>query len=110
MESPPSIITPSVGPAAAAIVTVPVVQQEGIYTYISIRGVLSGDDCCVFGLSLEESLALQKRFTFSNMEILHGYLIKSNVFQVMNSLSKLGYKVVCSSGEKEIVWTMQREI
>lgn len=108
MESPPNI---SITPSSAAIVAVPVIQQqEGIYAYISIRGVLSGDDCSVFGLSLEESLALQKRFTYSSMEILHGNLIKSNVFQVMNSLSKLGYKVVCSSGEKEIVWTMQREI
>lgn len=110
MESPPNT-TVSVTPPAAAIVTVPVIQQqEGIYSYISIRGVPSGDDCSVFGLSLEESLALQKRFTFSSIEIMHGNMIKSNVFQVMNSVSKLGYKVVCSSGEKEIVWTMQREI
>lgn len=95
----------------STIVTVPVIQQpDGIYQYISIRGVLSGDDCAVFGLNLEECMALQKRFTFSSIEIMHGQVIKSNVFQVLNSLSKLGYKVVCSSGEKDIVWTMQREI
>lgn len=96
---------------SASIVTVPVIQQqEGIYAYISIRGILSGDDCTVFGINLEEKLALQKRFTFSSIEICHGAVIKSNVFQVMNSLSKLGYKVVCSSGEKDTTWTMQREI
>lgn len=108
MESPPNI---SCTPPSASIVAVPVIQQqEGIYAYISIRGVPSGDDCTVFGVSLEERLALQNRFTFSTLEILHGAMIKSNVFQVMNSLTKLGYKVVCSSGEKEIVWTLQREI
>lgn len=113
MESPPNTTTTSSSctPQTASIVTVPVIQQqEGIYAYISIRGVLSGEDCSVFGLSLEESLALQKRFTFSSMEMMHGHLIKSNVFQVLNSLSKLGYKVICSSGDKDIVWTMQREI
>lgn len=104
MESPPNS-------ASTSIVTVPVVQQQdGIYAYIAIRGILSGDDCCVFGLSLEEQMALQKRFTYSSIEICHGAVIKSNVFQVMNSLSKLGYKVVSSCGEKETVWTMQREI
>lgn len=108
MESPGNI---SCTPPTASIVTVPVIQQqEGTYAYISIRGLLSGDDCTVFGLSLEEKLALANRFTFSSIEICHGAVLKSNVFQVMNSLTKLGYKVVCSSGEKEIVWTLQREI
>lgn len=103
MDTPPN-------PSSTSIVTVPVVQQDGIYAYIAVRGILSDNDCCVFGLSLEEQMALQKRFTYSSIEICHGAVIKSNVMQVMNSLSKLGYKVVSSCGEKETVWTMQREI
>lgn len=78
MESPPNN---SAG-AAIVAVPVPVLQQEGTYIYISIRGVLSADDCTVFGLSMEERLALQKRFTFSSIEVCHGVVIKSNVFQV----------------------------
>lgn len=112
MESPPQVIssTPPT-PAPTNIITMPVLAaQEGIYAYISIRGVLSGDDCTVFGVSLEEKLAIEKRFTTSSLPINHGMTIKSNVFQVLNSMSKLGYKVVCSSGDKEIIWTMQREI
>lgn len=111
MESPPQQIISSTPPTPAAnIITMPVMAQDGIYAYISIRGVLSGDDCTVFGISLEEKLAIEKRFTTSSLPINHGMTIKSNVFQVLNSMSKLGYKVVCSSGDKEIIWTMQREI
>jgi hypothetical protein len=29
---------------------------------------------------------------------------------VVNTLSELGYKVVCSTGEAEVVWTLQREV
>jgi len=29
---------------------------------------------------------------------------------VINTLSELGYKVVCSTGEAEVVWTLQREV
>lgn len=109
MESPPNAV--SVTPQSTNIVAVPVIhQQDCIYAYICIRGILSGDDCAVFGLSNEETAAIQKRFAISSIEICHGVMIKSNVFQVMNSLSKLGYKVVCSSGEKETTWTMQRDI
>jgi hypothetical protein len=30
--------------------------------------------------------------------------------QVINTLSELGYKVVCSTGDAEVVWTLQREV
>lgn len=30
--------------------------------------------------------------------------------QVINTLSELGYKVVCTTGEAEVVWTLQREV
>lgn len=29
---------------------------------------------------------------------------------VINALAELGYKVVCSTGEAEILWTLQREV
>ncbi|KAK7870508.1 hypothetical protein R5R35_002913 [Gryllus longicercus] len=41
---------------------------------------------------------------------MNGVIIKGAAMDVINSLSELGYHVVCSTGEAEIVWTMQREI
>lgn len=36
-------------------------------------------------------------------------LISGTPFSVINALAELGYRVICSTGETEILWTMQRE-
>ena len=38
------------------------------------------------------------------------FFLTANVMKVINSLSMLGYKVVCSNGDdSHIVWTLSRE-
>lgn len=100
MESPPSIVT----------VTVPVTQPEGTYTYVAVKGSLHASDSAVFGLNSDEVKALSKRFSNSTTEIVNGVNIKGPPMSVINALSLLGYKVVGSTGEIEIVWTLQREV
>lgn len=31
-------------------------------------------------------------------------------FSIINALAELGYRVICSTGEAEILWTLQREL
>ncbi|KAK7870507.1 hypothetical protein R5R35_002913 [Gryllus longicercus] len=81
------------------------------YYYIAVKGSLHATDCQVFGLNEDERDALSKRYSNSSAEvIMNGVIIKGAAMDVINSLSELGYHVVCSTGEAEIVWTMQREI
>jgi hypothetical protein len=44
------------------------------------------------------------------VELICVWLFPGPPVQVINTLSELGYKVVCSTGEAEIVWTLQREV
>ncbi|XP_075213425.1 uncharacterized protein LOC142319718 isoform X2 [Lycorma delicatula] len=78
--------------------------------YIAVKASLHASDTSVFGLEPVEVTALFERFPGSSKDIINGVLIKGTPFQVINLLSELGYKVVCSSGEAEIVWTLCREI
>jgi hypothetical protein len=43
-------------------------------------------------------------------ELIYVWLFPGPTIQVINTLSELGYKVVCSTGEAEVVWTLQREV
>ncbi|KAM0729309.1 hypothetical protein ACS0PU_004663 [Formica fusca] len=36
-------------------------------------------------------------------------MLKGTPFSVINALAELGYRVICSTGEAEILWTLQRE-
>ncbi|XP_055857284.1 uncharacterized protein LOC129920108 [Episyrphus balteatus] len=91
-------------------IPVPIVSQEDIYTYVSIKGSLHDRTTAVFGLNNDEVLALSKRFENGTTQIVNGIIINTPPMQLINTLSQLGYKVICSTGEAEIVWTMQREV
>lgn len=79
------------------------------FYYVAVKGSLHASDCSVFGLIPAEVQALAKRYP-SSIEVINGMLIKGPPIQVINTLSELGYRVVCSTGEAEVVWTLQREV
>jgi len=106
-------------PATAAVVTstspnvvaIPVVPPpEDIYVYVCVKGSLHDTNSSIFGLNSEEQIAMGKRFTKGTTEIVNGIMVNGAPVEVINTLSKLGYKVICSTGECEVVWTMQREV
>jgi hypothetical protein len=43
------------------------------------------------------------------MKLINLCFLPGSPIQVINTLSELGYKVVSSTGEAEVVWTLQRE-
>lgn len=100
MESPPNVVT----------VAVPITAQEGTFIYVAVKASLHSSDSSVFGLSQTEIQALSERFSQKVTEIVNGVIIKGSPLEVINSLSLLGYKVVCSTGEGEVVWTLTREV
>lgn len=100
----------SQNPSATNLAIVPIVE-DGI-VYIAIKGSLHANDCSVFGLGQEEIKALSKKYpgTTNDGGVVNGVTIKTNVLGAINSLSQLGYKIISSTGETEITWTLQREI
>lgn len=80
------------------------------YYYIAVKGSPFASDCAVFGLTHDEILALNKRFPNSGPNVINGVAVKGPPLPVINALAELGYRVICSTGEAEILWTMQREI
>lgn len=105
-------IAPTVAAPAPNVVTIPVpiVHNEGTYTYITIKGSLHDRSCSVFGLNDTEIQALSKRFENSVRPVVNGVMVSTPPLVMLNTLAQLSYKVVCSCGEAEICWTMQREI
>lgn len=83
-------------------------SEEGV-VYIAVKGSLHANDCSVFGLGDEEVRALSKKFPGTGV-VVNGVAIKANVLEAMNSLAQLGYKIISSTGETEITWTLQRDI
>lgn len=83
-------------------------EEDGV-VYIAIKGSLHANDCSVFGLGEDEIRALSKKFPGSGV-VVNGVAIKSNVLQALNALGQLGYKIISSTGEAEITWTLQRII
>ncbi|GAB0092666.1 hypothetical protein DMENIID0001_076880 [Sergentomyia squamirostris] len=102
----------STSPSTTKIIPIPVpsMHHEGTYTYVAVKGSLYASDSCVFGLDKEEEQALTKKFSADLNKIINGLMIKSHPIKVINALSQLGYQVVCSTGETEVVWTMKREV
>ncbi|KAI5641482.1 hypothetical protein NE865_06239 [Phthorimaea operculella] len=90
------------------LATIPI-EEDTLY-YAAIKGSLYANDCSVFGLKQEEVKALSKKFPGSGLEVVNGFTVKANVLATINSLAQLGYKIVSSTGETEITWTLQREI
>lgn len=91
-------------------IPVPIVHNEGTYTYVTIKGSLHDRSCSVFGLNDTEIQALSKRFENSVKPVVNGVMVAASPLTMLNTLAQLSYKVVCSCGEAEICWTMQREI
>ncbi|CAH4002311.1 uncharacterized protein LOC125056701 [Pieris napi] len=83
-------------------------SEDGV-VYIAVKGSIHANDCSVFGLGSEEIKALTKKYPGSG-NVVNGVAMKTNVLELINSLSQLGYKVVTSTGEAEIIWTLQRDI
>ncbi|XP_026487639.1 uncharacterized protein LOC113394516 [Vanessa tameamea] len=94
--------------SACNLASVPIAEDGVIY--IAIKGSLHASDCSVFGLGNEEIKAITKKFPGSGSNVVNGVMIKANVLQAINALCQLGYKIVCSTGEAEITWTLQRDI
>ncbi|CAK1603144.1 unnamed protein product [Parnassius mnemosyne] len=84
-------------------------SEDGV-VYIAVKGSLYANDSFVFGLGQEEVKALTAKFPGLGVDVVNGVSIKTNVLQTLNSLGQLGYKIISSTGETEITWTLQREI
>ncbi|XP_063529940.1 uncharacterized protein LOC134741099 [Cydia strobilella] len=97
----------SQNPSPANLNTIPLTEEAVVY--IAIKGSLHASDCSVFGLGDEEIRALTKKYPGSGV-VVNGVAIKTNVLHAVNSLSQLGYKIISSTGENEITWTLQREL
>ncbi|XP_053960798.1 uncharacterized protein LOC128864989 [Anastrepha ludens] len=104
--------TNSVPNSVANVVTIPVpiVQNEENYTYVTVKGSLHDRSCTVFGLNDAEVQALSKRFDTGLKHTLNGVMVGIPPMNMVNTLAQLSYKVICSCGEAEISWTMQREV
>jgi len=96
--------------ANVVTIPVPIVHNEGTFYYITVKGSLHDRSCSVFGLNDAEIQAISKRFENSVKPVMNGVMISVPPMDMVNTLSQLSYKVVCSSGEAEICWTMQREV
>ncbi|XP_017095503.1 uncharacterized protein [Drosophila bipectinata] len=98
-------------PPTANVVTIPVpiLQSEGNFAYITVKGSLHDYTCTVFGLNQAEIQALSKRFE-SVKPCVNGIMVAVPPMVMLNTLAQLSYKVTCSCGEAEICWTMQREV
>lgn len=83
-------------------------KEDSIVNYIAVKGSLHAYECAIFGLKPEEVRALESKFT--RTIIVNGDAFKTNVIIVLNALVQLGYRIISSTGESEITWTMQREI
>ncbi|KAG7311526.1 hypothetical protein JYU34_002572 [Plutella xylostella] len=100
--------TKSTLPSSNNLACLPILEDGMVY--VAIKGSLHANDCSVFGLGQEEIRALTKKFPGSGSGVVNGITIKSNVLNAINSLAQLGYKVISSTGETEITWTLQREV
>lgn len=111
-NAPSTGSVPASCPPATNVVTIPVpiVQNEENYTYVTVKGSLHDRTCAVFGLNDAEIQALSKRFENGVKSVVNGVMVSVSPMVMVNTLAQLSYKVVCSCGEAEICWTMQREI
>lgn len=106
---PPTVTTTCTTPNVVTI-PVPIVQNEENYAYVTVKGSLHDRTCCIFGLNEAEIQALSKRYGTGVKQVVNGVMVSVPPMVMLNTLAQLSYKVVCSCGEAEICWTMQREI
>lgn len=84
--------------------------SSGIHAYVAVKASLHATDSAVFGLNETELNALVKRFHNYRKDIINGILLKATPIEIVNALAELGYRVVATTGEAEVVWTMQRDV
>ncbi|XP_056647846.1 uncharacterized protein LOC130901079 [Diorhabda carinulata] len=80
------------------------------YAYVVVKGSIYASDSAVFGLNEIETKALVKKFSNSQKDVINGVLLKAPPLDIVNALGQLGYRVVATTGEAEVVWTLQREV
>lgn len=85
-------------------------MTSGMHAYVAVKASLHSTDTFVFGLNNEEEAALTKRFNTCSKEVINGILLRGAPVQIVNALGQLGYRVVSTTGENEIVWTLQRDL
>lgn len=85
-------------------------ESSGTHAYVAVKASIYAEDSAVFGLNEVEKNALVKRFQNYQKPITNGVLIKGPPIDIVNALGELGYRVVASTGEAEILWTMQRDL
>lgn len=90
--------------------TASLLESSGTHVYVAVKASIYAEDSAVFGLNEVEKNAIVKRFQNYQKPITNGVLIKGPPLTVVNALGELGYRVVASTGETEIVWTMQRDL
>lgn len=86
-----------------------VIMSSGIHIYVAVKASLHATDSSVFGLNPTEINAISKRFNSTYSQVINGVMIKAPPMQMINALGELGYKVIGTTGDAEIVWTMERE-
>lgn len=87
-----------------------VLMATTTYAYVVVKGSVYASDSAVFGLNEIETKALVKKFSNSHKEVINGVLLKAPPLDIVNALGQLGYRVVATTGEAEVVWTLQREV
>lgn len=97
-----------VTPSLKSLPGVPL-PEEHLF-YVAVKGSLHANDCSAFGLGQEEVGAIKNKFPGSGSIVVNGVTIKTNVLNAINALSQLGYRIISSTGETEITWTLQREL
>ncbi|XP_018575412.1 uncharacterized protein LOC108914164 [Anoplophora glabripennis] len=85
-------------------------MASGTFAYVAVKASIHAFDSAVFGLNDDELKALVKKFSDYRKEVINGVLLKASPIEVVNALGQLGYRVVATTGEAEVIWTMQRDL
>ncbi|XP_043510253.1 uncharacterized protein LOC122528804 isoform X5 [Frieseomelitta varia] len=86
-----------------------IINDESYY-YIGLKGSPFGAVSFVVGLNSDEILALSERFPKSEAKVSNGIMITGPPLSVINALAELGYRVIGTTGDIEIFWTLRREL
>lgn len=85
-------------------------MSSGMHAYVAVKASLHAEHSSIFGLNEIETNALVKRFNSYRKDVVNGILLKGSPIEIINALGELGYRVISSTGETDIVWTLQRDI
>ncbi|CAL7951423.1 unnamed protein product [Xylocopa violacea] len=85
------------------------VMNDDNYYYVGVKASPYSSTSVVFGLNSDEAWALFKRFPDHGPSVKNGFTINGPPFSIINALAETGYRVICSSGDTDVLWTLQRE-